>query len=134
MKINQIFRHFVPESLLIKILKCFNIEKLEEGLFFVKKEFDDNESLIVDSLRPCIDELYFYYLPCKSSIYLDEITFDKAITVLRQILKTRQYSLNAKPKRLNSQKMMEYTIVKLEQPKQNISIQTNVDCKVNFSN
>lgn len=109
MKIHQLFRLKVETDVLIKLLKCFNLNGLED-----KKVFSKYDLVKCDTLHKLEDmksELEIYYLPCKSKIYLHELTEKKAITVLKQVLRLHGYFLVSKEKNVSNKKVIFYVLM-----------------------
>ena len=56
-------------------------------------------------------ELFKYYIPCKSKIYLVELNEKKCITILRQFLKVNNYTLISKEKYIKGNKQLFYQVI-----------------------
>ena len=61
------------------------------------------------------NELEECYLPCKSRTYLNSLTEKNVITILRQILKTRNYTITSREKYMKGCKFIIYSLSKLDQ-------------------
>ena len=112
MKKDQLFNKKIPDDLFNKLIRIFGINNVEDYYFFTK-----NNLIQLDSVTKLInirDELIKYYLPCKARTYLNGINIKNCITILRQVLKTRGYTLKSKEKYNNGSKCIVYTIIKLE--------------------
>ena len=51
-----------------------------------------------------------YYLPCKARTYLNGLTEKNIITILRQILKTRNYTIISHEKYIRGEKFINYKL------------------------
>ena len=90
--INQLFRTKPDEELLKKILRCFNINDINDDKEFTKPYLIYyNTPFLLEQLIP---ELVCIYLPCKYEQFLGQLTINRCITILRQILKLFDYKLN----------------------------------------
>lgn len=81
-----IFRAFPPIDLITQILEAFGLKGLDDAGWFTK------EHVRLDILDTVLPELDPYYIPCKS-FYLRDLTSLRAITILRQVLKTQGVTL-----------------------------------------
>ena len=72
--------------------------------YFTKETMDENH--VVDQFIELKDTLSNYYLPCKSKVYLNEITNKKCITIFRQFIKVHGYTLISKERYINRKKNM----------------------------
>jgi hypothetical protein len=104
MKINQLFRAHVPLNIYKKIYDCFDLS--EDKKSFTKQDLEKSDTL--NRIEAIKDELYLYYLPCKSLIYLDNLDINKCITILRQIARLHQILLCSKQKYHHNRKITIY--------------------------
>jgi hypothetical protein len=84
-----IFRKNPPIDIVLQVLGAFGLKSIQDGSWFSKKHvrLDLFESVLLD-LEP-------YYMPCKAEDYLyNTLTELRAITILRQVLKTQNVSLS----------------------------------------
>lgn len=79
------FKKTPDRALFEKLLKCFGIQQFGESVSFTKEHLVLIKTL--DKFKELVDELRQYYIPCKARIYLEDLTVQKCITVLRQILR-----------------------------------------------
>lgn len=108
MTINQLFKKKPSNEELIKILNLFNVTSVDDQKSFTKKDLLQFET--VKKINDNIEVFNELYLPCKSKIYLEDLTEKKCITVLRQILKLFKYNLKSTEKYFQGEKMIEYNI------------------------
>ena len=115
MGINQLFKKFLDLETLNKINVYFDIElnNLEKKNKFTKNQLIENN--IKEHFESIKELLYKYYLPCKAKIYLYNLTYDKIITIYRQLLKLHNYKLISKNYYNNRHKYIIYIIIKTKQ-------------------
>ena len=112
---NQLFKIIPDLTILQELLKIFGLESLEDTTFFTKQSLKDSNG--VDKMEELSNKLKDYYIPCKSRIYLENIDENKCITILRQFLKTQDYTLVTKDRSFKGQKMKIYRLIKITNPK-----------------
>lgn len=120
MAINQLFKIKPTIKIVQQICLLFNIDiyNLDKKHSFTKKELiDDKFEKYFDTIITLLD---IYYLTCKKKIYLDNITIQKSITLLRQILKLYNYSLKSHEHYNNSKKYIIYSVI-YNKKKNNVS-------------
>jgi ribonuclease HIII len=83
--IHQLFQDLPDDNFKIKLLNCYGIKDLNDKKEFTKNDLEDLE--IIQKIEDLIPELVLYYLPCKYNMFLKNITVNKSITILRQILR-----------------------------------------------
>lgn len=97
------------------ILKCFNIHDLDDKRMFCK--YDMIEHCTVKKLMELKEPLSSYYIPCKSKLYLENLTEKRAVTVLKQVLRLYGYCLWSKEKNHRNKKIIFYQIIHENEPK-----------------
>jgi len=113
-KKEQLFKKRIPDELFERFLINFNLPvELSDGISFMKKDIIEHKT--VDKIREMKIELEEYYIPCKARSYLSEISEKNIITILRQILKTRNYVLTSKERSIKGEKFVVYNINKVEE-------------------
>ena len=89
----------------------------------VSNDFNDNNYFtkktisqlnIVDKMNNYKTKLSFYYIPCKSKLYLENITLPRTIVILRQLLRQYNYKLVSTEKYINKNKQLLYRILKID--------------------
>lgn len=132
MKINQLFKTHITDDLLHKVLRCFNYNEINTEKYFCKLDLENYDT--INKLNELKDELKKIYLPCKSKIYVDIVTLNDAITILRQILRLFNYKLVSKQKYINNKKLIFYYIIKLLYDKLDNNVKIDTDEKIlNFN-
>ena len=111
MKINQLFKEKVSESLMISVLSAFGLKSLDDQAIFCKSDMITKYQTVINinKLKP---ELERYYLPCKARTYLSNIDTKKALTILRQLLRLYGYILEIKQKYIKYKKVIYYKLSK----------------------
>lgn len=101
----SIFRKPPPLDYILKFIQGFGLKSLNDKGWFSKKHvrLEIIESLLID-LEP-------YYLPCKAIIYIHQpLTTLRAITILRQLLKSINITLQTRERGRNNMKTVWYQI------------------------
>ena len=123
---NQLFKNYPTEEFVIGLLNIYGIQDFSDNHYFTK---DDLENLnTIEKLNELKDTLSSYYIPCKAKIYINDINnHKKAITILRQFLKTQNYTLLSKEKYIKGNKHNTYTVISITN---NLNINKNKDRKI----
>jgi len=107
---NQLFAQIPDLNFVNKLLNIYGLEYIEDTKEFTK---NDLKSLnIIKNIENFISELVLYYLPCKYKIVLNNITLNKTLTILRQIIKLYDYELKKREHVQNKKKIIYYHIKK----------------------
>ena len=106
---DQLLKNFPDQKIIQHILDCFGLENLEDTRFFTKQHMQEIDT--VQKITDLIEELNEYYLPCKSKIYLKNLTEKKCITVLRQFIKYHNYKCIAMEKSVKGKKQTTYCLM-----------------------
>lgn len=108
--INQLFKQVPDLEFLIKLLNCFGLHDLEDKTEFTK----DNLVKIntIDKVNNLLPELVIYYLPCKYNYFLRELTINKCITILKQVLRLFDYQIKKREHVINKIKIIYYFLKK----------------------
>ena len=109
---NQLFRNIPDLKFTLELLSYFGLCSLTDNHSFNKQNLIDLKT--VDKFNENIDKISKYYIPCKSRVYLSNLTEKKCITILRQFLKVHNYTLMYKEKYVNSKKSIHYQIVPVQ--------------------
>lgn len=112
MKIHQLFKTHVPDSVFFRVLFCFGYERIDDRSF---SRLDLIKIGCVDNMNSIKDELAKYYLPCKAHLYLCLLDEMKCITVFRQILRLYGLSLVSRQKYIKQKKITVYSIQEVAQ-------------------
>tara|TARA_B110000285_G_C15000821_1_gene551338 strand:- start:44 stop:433 length:390 start_codon:yes stop_codon:yes gene_type:complete len=105
---NQLFKMQPNELIIFELLNIFGIKNLLDDHYFTKDDLIEINT--IEKLNNIKNKLELYYIPCKAKIYLSNINEKRAITILRQFLKTHNYTLQSKEKYI---KNIKYNIYKL---------------------
>jgi hypothetical protein len=113
MKKDQLFKKNPSNELFSKVLKAFGLSGVDDNRCFSRKDLEYIKT--VDAIKAMKCELEECYLPCKSRTYLNSLTEKNVITILRQILKTRNYTITSREKYMKGCKFIIYSLSKLDQ-------------------
>ena len=106
---NQLFKILPDEIIINLLLAAFNLLNINDHRYFTKDDMKTNNTVKkIITLKP---QLNRYYLPCKSKIYLYDLTEKKTITILRHFIKYSQYKLNSKEIYMNKSKIIIYQLI-----------------------
>jgi hypothetical protein len=126
----QLFQQVPDQDFLLKLLNCYGIKNLNDNKEFTKTDLNDLN--IINRIEDLIPELVLYYLPCKYQMFLTNITLNKCITILRQILRLYNYHLKKRENVHNKKKSIYYRIEEINN--KNIKIENSVDkCVLDFN-
>lgn len=113
-----IFRKEPPLDIILRVLEAFGLKGLGDASWFTKPH------IRLDLLELVLLDLEPYYMPCKAEIYLyNKLTAQRAVTILRQILNTRDIHLSTNERGRNGIKTIWYQIV-AEKPQDSESLGT----------
>ena len=105
----QLFRKPLTKELLTIIKEIYKIKNLNNHTFNKKKLLDYNTIQQLESFYFYISD---FYLPCKKKIFLEKITINRTVTILKQILKEFNYTVSATEKYDKNKKYTHYRINK----------------------
>ena len=121
----QLFRKPLTKELLTIIKDIYKIKNLNNHTFNKKKLLEYNT---IQQLGLFYFYISDFYLPCKAKIFLQNITINRTVAILKQILKEFNYSLTSTEKYDKSNKYTQYRINKNKEIKL-----INMDkCQINF--
>tara|TARA_B100000214_G_scaffold314973_1_gene248059 strand:+ start:232 stop:621 length:390 start_codon:yes stop_codon:yes gene_type:complete len=106
---NQLFRISPDIPITENILQLFGIKDINDNHSFTRENLIDLKT--VEKMDELSKELFKYYIPCKSKIYLVELNEKKCITILRQFLKVNNYTLISKEKYIKGNKQLFYQVI-----------------------
>ena len=105
---NQLFKMQPTELIIFELLNIFGIKNLLDNHYFTK--YDLIELNTIEKLNNIKNKLESYYIPCKAKIYLNNINEKRGITILKQFLKTHNYTLISKEKYIKNIKYNTYKL------------------------
>ena len=112
-KKNQLFiKEIVPFNLVQKILNIIINKDLNDNIYFEFSIKNLINKKILEKIKDFIPELKKYYLKCKHKKYLEDLNEKKIITILRQILRLYDFTINSMEKYDDGQKYLLYIIEK----------------------
>lgn len=106
----QLFSTLPEIAILDQLENVYPIKGFRENIVFFSKYTFESEKT-VDKVKEFIPELDKYYMNCKKKVFLENITFKKSLTILRQILRIFGYKVMHKEKFVNYRKFYLYWIV-----------------------
>ena len=112
MKKDQLFKKIPSDALFFKIINSFGLMNLKDTRAFSRKDLKILKT--VQNIESFKDQLTECYLPCKARTYLSSLNEKNVVTVLRQILKTRNYTVNSREKYMRGEKFIIYSLIPLE--------------------
>lgn len=110
MKIHQLFVKKVDTELVLKMLECFGLQDFNDKKLFSRYDLVQHRTLEIfeNTLK---EDLKKFYLPCKSKMYLENLTEKRLITILKQVLRLHGYYLFSKEKNYNNKKIIFYQLI-----------------------
>lgn len=106
---SQLFKKKPSFEFISKIATYYNIKDFKESQKFTLSNLESLKT--VEKLNEIMPELREYYINCKAKKYLENLDPKKAVTILRQLLKSIDYNLVSKEKYSNGKKYLEYRVV-----------------------
>ena len=116
---NQLFGKHLSDEVVNRIVEAFGFRSLNDRRSFSRSDL--NKLNTVDKvleLKPLLEQ---YYLPCKARTYLNDLNEKNIVTILRQCIKTRGYTICSREKYLKGDKFIIYSLCPLDQ-KEYISV------------
>jgi hypothetical protein len=105
---HTIFRQSPPKELVSQFLQTCGLQSIEDLSPFTKSHIQ------VKTMETLLPELEQYYIPCKAEEYLhNPLTQIRALTILRQILKPHDITLQTTEKSTGGKKITWYSIQKV---------------------
>jgi hypothetical protein len=106
---HQLFKDIPPIELVVKVVQCFGFEDLDDKGCICKKYFGTMN--VIGNLQILLPELRKYYLPCKARAYLNDLTNNSVMTILRQLLRPHHYIIVSREKYVNREKLINYNLL-----------------------
>jgi hypothetical protein len=107
-KNRSLFSEKIPRTIINDILKFFKFDSINDTRVFTLKNLQPS------LFEPALALIEPYYIPCKARTYLHgQLTSNRILTILRQILREEGYMLVSKEKTTNGIKAMHYQIAAL---------------------
>jgi hypothetical protein len=117
MKKNQLFRKVPSDEVLSKIVEAFGFRSLND-----RRSFSRNDLLKLNTVEK-VQEMK----PILEQYYLNELTEKNVVTILRQCLKTKGYTICSREKYLKGDKFIIYSICPLDQKEYVSVVSGNID-------
>lgn len=125
MKKNQLFRKPLGETIIQKIVEAFGFRSLQDRRNFSRSDLIKLKT--VNKIQELKTELEVYYLPCKARTYLNDLDEKNVVTVLRQCIKPKGYTVNSREKYLKGEKFIIYNLCPLDQKEYVSVVSGNID-------
>ena len=109
---NQLFKKYPNEEYVINLLNIYGITDFSDNHYFSKIDLEELNT--IDNLNKITETLKTYYIPCKAKLYINNINYKRAITILRQFLKTLNYTLSSKEKYIKGIKYNTYSVISID--------------------
>ena len=120
---NQLFKILPTIEIIETILNIFGLKGLDDDHHFSREDIKHNE--VVEKIISIKNYLSYFYLPCKSRLYLNDINEKNVITILKQFIKVYNYSIISREKYMNKKKFIIYKIIPIKEKIYN-PIKTNL--------
>ncbi len=116
---NQLFCKHLSDEVVNRIVEAFGFRSLNDRRSFSRSDLHKLNTVDqVKALKPLLEQ---YYLPCKARTYLNDLNEKNIVTILRQCIKTRGYTICSREKYLKGDKFIIYSLCPLDQ-KEYISV------------
>lgn len=102
--VKYLFRETPPVEIVYGLLKSLHFTGIKDPKIFHKTD------LPLELFEDWLPVLEPYYYPCKAKLFLRKFSHDKGVTVLRHILRTQGYKLQAYEKVVQGVKQTMYQI------------------------
>lgn len=90
---SQIFRAKIPIELIQLFLNLYGLDGFDTEYTFTRKDLVKRN--VIQKVNDFKSELEEYYIPCKFNKYMDDVNDKRLITILRQIIKLYDYTLES---------------------------------------
>lgn len=111
-KKNQLFRKQPSDEIIQKIVIAFGFRSLTDRRCFSRADLYKLGTVeVIKELKP---ELETYYLPCKARTYLNDLNCKNVVTILRQCIKTKGYTISSREKYLKGDKFIIYNLTPID--------------------
>ena len=127
---NQLFRVLPDTEIISQLLETFGLSSLQDNNYFTKETMKELNT--IDRFTGLKDKIETYYLPCKSKVYVKEVTDKKCITILRQFIRVHGYTLISKERYINRKKLCVYRLIKLDDKPHNSPKKKNNNIMISF--
>ena len=108
---DQLFRKYPSDEIINKVLSTFMISDIDDQKTFSRVDMKYINTC--EKLQNLKSELEEFYIPCKARTYLVFLDEKSALTILRQLIKTRNRILISHEKFSNGHKTTLYSISKI---------------------
>jgi hypothetical protein len=131
MSIKQLFSEPPPRDLIMKVLNNIGFDDLNDEREISIFDLSDNATKV--EMRKLVPDLEEYYIPCKASIYLRNLTEKKCITICRQLLKIINYTFITREKYIKTKKYTMYKLIPINKKKTHDMLKKNGEILIKFN-
>ena len=125
MKKNQLFRKTPSDELVNKIVGAFGFRTLTDRRSFSRSDLSKLDTVLkIKEMKGLLEQ---YYLPCKARTYLNDLNSKNIVTILRQCIKTKGYTICSREKYLKGDKFIIYSLCPLDQKEYISVVSGNMD-------
>ena len=122
-KKNQLFKIIPTMDIINELLEIFGLKGLNDEHHFSREDLKKID--VVDKVNTIKEKLSYFYLPCKSRLYLNDLNEKNVITILKQFIKVYNYSIISREKYMKKKKFIIYKIIPIKDKTYN-PIKTNL--------
>jgi hypothetical protein len=122
MKKNQLFRKTPDDFLISKLIAAFGFRNLTDRRYFSRCDLIKLKT--VERIKEIKTLLEQYYIPCKARTYLNDLNEKNIVTILRQCIKQKGYTISSREKYLKGDKFIIYTLCIMDN-KDSVSVMSN---------
>jgi hypothetical protein len=108
---SQLFKKDPCDNIIEKLLNCFGLENINDYRHFSREDLKKIDS--VNKIYKIKEELNKYYIPCKARTYLNDLNEKNIITILKQFLKNKGYTVISREKYSKKKKFIIYKLLPL---------------------
>jgi len=113
MKKNQLFRKQPSDELIQLVVAAFGFRSLNDRRCFSRSDLVKLKT--VPKIKELKSDLESFYLPCKARTYLNDLNEKNVVTILRQIIKTKGFTICSREKYLKGDKFIIYNLCPIDQ-------------------
>jgi len=108
---SQLFKKEPCDNIIEKLLNCFGLKNINDDRHFSREDLKKIDS--VNKIYEIKEELNKYYIPCKARTYLNDLNEKNIITILKQFLKSKGYTIISREKYSKKNKFIIYKLITL---------------------
>ena len=122
MKKNQLFRKTPDDFLITKLIAAFGFKSLIDKRYFSRSDLFKLKTVDrIKEIKPLLEQ---YYIPCKSRTYINDLNEKNIVTILRQCIKPKGFTITSREKYQKGDKFIIYTLSAMDN-NNSISVMSN---------